>query len=90
MKDIEPAGPGDGVNLIAAPQPDSGGTAKLSYPIDVPLGRNGMQPQLAVQYDSGNGDGWMAWAGIWRFRPSWWTPGGVCRVTTPAWRPRRT
>jgi RHS repeat-associated protein len=61
IKDIQAAGPGDGVNLIEPPQPGTTGTARLSYPLDLPFGRNGVQPQLAVQYDSGatNADGWL-------------------------------
>ncbi|MEG2071235.1 MAG: SpvB/TcaC N-terminal domain-containing protein, partial [Bacteroidales bacterium] len=30
-----------------------------SYPLDIPAGRQGMQPQLALSYSSGGGNGWL-------------------------------
>jgi RHS repeat-associated protein len=59
MKDIKAADPGAGINLIEVPQPNNMGDARLSYPIEVPPGRAGIQPQLAVQYNSAGGNGWM-------------------------------
>ena len=56
---LKAADPGAKVNLIEAPQVNSSGDAKLSYPIEVPPGRNGHQPQLAIQYDSSRGNGWL-------------------------------
>jgi hypothetical protein len=35
------------------------GAATLSYPIDVPPGRNGLQPNITLQYSSYNGNGWI-------------------------------
>ncbi|MCX4755205.1 SpvB/TcaC N-terminal domain-containing protein [Kitasatospora purpeofusca] len=54
-----PADPGAGIGLIAPPQADNQGDNRLSYPIQVPPGRQGMQPDLSITYDSGGGDGWM-------------------------------
>jgi RHS repeat-associated protein len=59
IKDIKVANPAAKVNLIEPPQANNQGDARLSYPIEVPPGRRGMQPQLAVQYSSGGGNGWM-------------------------------
>ncbi|CAK8717112.1 RHS and YD repeat-containing [Candidatus Electrothrix laxa] len=59
IKDIKVANPAAKINLIEPPQANNQGDARLSYPIEVPPGRKGMQPQLAVQYSSGGGNGWM-------------------------------
>lgn len=59
IKDIKAADPGAGVNLIEPPQANNMGDARLSYPIEIPAGRKGMQPQLAISYNSGGGNGWL-------------------------------
>ncbi|MCT9929904.1 hypothetical protein N5079_06685 [Planotetraspora sp. A-T 1434] len=59
IKGIEYADPSSKVNLIAPPGPDNSGDNRLGYPIEVPPGRLGLQPQLSVGYDSSAGDGWM-------------------------------
>jgi RHS repeat-associated protein len=59
IKDIKAADPGAGINLIEPPQANNMGDARLSYPIEIPPGRAGMQPQLAIQYNSGGGNGWL-------------------------------
>ena len=64
IKDIQVADPGSGVNLIEAPSANNQGEARLTYPIEVPPGRNKVQPQLTVRYASSGGDGWLGvgWA----------------------------
>ena len=59
IKDIQVADPGSGVNLIEAPNANNQGEARLTYPIEVPPGRNKVQPQLAIRYSSAGGDGWL-------------------------------
>ncbi|HNR90507.1 MAG TPA: SpvB/TcaC N-terminal domain-containing protein, partial [Spirochaetota bacterium] len=59
IKDIKAGDPGAGINLIEPPTANSNGDVALSYPIDIPRGRNGMQPQIAVRYNSSGGNGWM-------------------------------
>ncbi|MFZ3090664.1 MAG: SpvB/TcaC N-terminal domain-containing protein [Nitrospirota bacterium] len=59
IKDIKAADPGSQINLIEPPRANNTGDARLSYPIEIPPGRNGLQPQLAVQYNSSGGNGWM-------------------------------
>jgi hypothetical protein len=59
MKDIKVANPAAGITLIEPPVPNSRGTANVHMPIEVPPGRNGLQPQLAISYDSDAGNGWL-------------------------------
>ncbi|MDH3976685.1 MAG: hypothetical protein OEV42_20680, partial [Deltaproteobacteria bacterium] len=59
IKDIKAADPGAGINLIEAPRANNMGDAKLNYPIEIPAGRKGMQPQLSVSYSSSGGNGWL-------------------------------
>ncbi len=59
IKDIKAADPSANVNLIEPPRSNNKGTANLSYPIEVPPGRNKLQPNIAVQYNSSGGNGWM-------------------------------
>src|SRR5499427_4377893 len=56
---LKAADPGAKINMIEAPQANSTGDANLSYPIEVPPGRNGHQPSLAVTYNSSHGNGWL-------------------------------
>lgn len=58
IKDIRAADPSSGINLIEAPVADNAGDARLSYPIQVPPGRGGVQPRLALGYSSAGGNGW--------------------------------
>jgi RHS repeat-associated protein len=59
LKDIKVANPGAKVNLIAPPQANASGDVRLSYPIEVPPGRTGHAPQLALSYNSSAGNGWV-------------------------------
>jgi Salmonella virulence plasmid 65kDa B protein len=59
LSDLKAADPGAKINLIEPPQLNSTGDARLSYPIELPAGRNSHQPHLAIQYDSSRGNGWL-------------------------------
>jgi len=59
IKDIKAANPTLAVNMIAPPQANNMGNANLSYPLNIPAGRQGLQPQLALSYNSGGGNGWL-------------------------------
>jgi RHS repeat-associated protein len=59
IKDIKAADPTAGVVSIAPPSPNNMGTLNTSFPIKLPAGRSGMQPELSVNYNSEGGNGWM-------------------------------
>ena len=59
ITDMKYADPAAGVVSISPPAPNSTGTASTSFPIKLPQGRNGMQPSLAVTYNSEAGNSWM-------------------------------
>jgi len=61
LKGMKLGDPSAGISLIEPPQADASGSARLRYPIETPPGRNGIQPSLAVTYDSErvNGNGWL-------------------------------
>ena len=59
MSGIEMANPSAGIRLIQPPSPNAQGSANLNYPLELPPGRRGMQPQLAVTYNSNGGNSWL-------------------------------
>jgi RHS repeat-associated protein len=50
--------PGDGIQLIEVPTASQRGNVELSFPIKLPPGRNEMEPQVEIRYDSEFGNGW--------------------------------
>jgi RHS repeat-associated protein len=56
---VKAADPGAAIALIAPPQPSYSGDAQLTYPIELPPGRAGMQPHLTLSYRSDGGNGWL-------------------------------
>ena len=59
MNDIKTADAASQITLITPPQVSQKGDATISYPIKIPAGRKGMQPQLALQYSNEGGNGWV-------------------------------
>jgi RHS repeat-associated protein len=59
IEGIEAADPSSKINLITPPSSNASGDNRLGYPIEVPPGRNGMQPALSVGYSSSSGNGWL-------------------------------
>lgn len=57
--DMEDPHPLSRVPMIAAPEANTYGTASITYPIDIPAGRNGLQPDLTLSYSSDRGNGIM-------------------------------
>ena len=59
MSDIKAANPTAGMNIMKAPEPSQRGDANISYPLNIPAGRRGMQPDLTLTYSSEGGSGWL-------------------------------
>ena len=59
MNDIKAADPTAKLEMIAPPTANNQGSANLSYPIELPPTRNGMNPNLAITYNSDVGSGWL-------------------------------
>jgi RHS repeat-associated protein len=57
IKDMKLGDPAANIDLIAPPEPSPDGAAHVSYPLWVPPGRQGMQPQLSLTYSSDSGNG---------------------------------
>lgn len=56
---LKAADPMAGMQLMNAPTANQKGDANMNYPIKVPAGLGGLQPSLAIGYNSGVGNGWM-------------------------------
>lgn len=59
IKDIKAANPSLNIDFIEPPAANNMGNASLNYKLKLPAGRHGIQPQLAVNYNSEGGNGWM-------------------------------
>ena len=57
MQDLPDPDPLVGIPMIAVPQANNMGTAELSYPIQLPPGRHGLQPDVDLHYSSSGGNG---------------------------------
>lgn len=47
----------NGMNSFGSPTGDNSGNASLTYPIVIPAGRHGLQPDVNLYYNSANGNG---------------------------------
>ena len=56
MQDLPDVDPLQGIPMIAAPTANNRGTAELTYPIALPPGRGGMQPNIDLHYSSAGGN----------------------------------
>src|SRR5580765_6556160 len=57
--DVKMADPGEEITLIEPPSANQMGNAVMTFPIKLPAGRNKMEPQLTIQYNSDGGNGWL-------------------------------
>lgn len=59
IKDYKAGDVSAGITPIAPPVASNTGAATTRFPLKLPQGRQGMQPELAIQYNSEGGNGWM-------------------------------
>ncbi|MEJ2748412.1 MAG: SpvB/TcaC N-terminal domain-containing protein, partial [Anaerolineae bacterium] len=59
LKGLQYADPAEQLDLIEPPVADNFGDAQLEHPINIPVGRAGLEPSLALTYDSGAGASWV-------------------------------
>jgi hypothetical protein len=59
LSGIKAAVPTAGINIIQPPAANNSGNASIQFPIEIPAGRQGMQPQLALSYSSDGGNSWL-------------------------------
>ncbi|MDX2069123.1 MAG: toxin TcdB middle/N-terminal domain-containing protein [Haliscomenobacter sp.] len=59
IKDFKPADPSAGITMIAPPVANNYGNASSSFDLKLPAGRQGMEPNLSIQYNNNGGNGWL-------------------------------
>ena len=59
FKDYKAQDAGAGISLIAPPAATQMGAGQLNFPLNLPPGRMGVQPDLAVSYNNEGGNGWL-------------------------------
>jgi len=57
MTDLPDVNPMQGIPMVEVPTANNRGTAELTYPIELPKGRHGMQPNVDLHYSSAGGNG---------------------------------
>lgn len=61
LSDIKAANPSAGMTIIQPPTINQQGTASIQFPITIPKGRNGMQPNISLSYSSEGGESWVGY-----------------------------
>ena len=56
---LQYADPSAGIDMVQPPVANNQGDAEVSHPLSVPPGRAGLQPDLALNYSSSGGNGWV-------------------------------
>lgn len=59
LTELQYGDPAEALDLIQPPQANVEGSASVAHPLAVPPGRAGVQPDLALTYDSNGGSGWV-------------------------------
>jgi RHS repeat-associated protein len=59
IKDFEAANPTEGISMISLPVASNTGNAVLTFNMNLPEGRQGMEPNLDIQYNNEAGSTWM-------------------------------
>jgi len=59
IKDYKAGDVSAGITPIAPPEASNTGAVTTRFPLKLPHGRQGMQPELAIQYNSEGGNGWL-------------------------------
>lgn len=60
--DVPVANPSSKINIISPPTANQQGSANVSYPIEIPAGINGFQPNISINYNSDVKNG--GWLGV--------------------------
>ena len=64
LQELAKPDPAAEIELIEAPEGGPTGDATLSYPLKVPAGRHGLDPDLKLSYTSAGGNGTNGWLGV--------------------------
>jgi RHS repeat-associated protein len=59
ISDLKMADPTSEIQLLQPPMANEMGSAVLNFPIKIPAGRNGIEPRLAIEYNSEGGNSWL-------------------------------
>ncbi|MDP3275353.1 MAG: SpvB/TcaC N-terminal domain-containing protein, partial [Deltaproteobacteria bacterium] len=69
IRGIRDANPLSGVATVSPPAANASGSATTSFPIQIPPGRNGIEPRLSLDYSSDQENGWVGVG--WNLASSW-------------------